>query len=539
MLEGGAAEATDRSGHTDAVTGERQYSAAAFAGLARGARPKVSHLVAVQLRDMILTGELAANQRLPPESELATAFSVSKETLREALRILESQSLLEIRRGRGGGPVVRRPGIDAVSRHIALHLQRRQVTLTQLAEARAIFETPAAEQFATRATPIELAELVVRHDTEKARVSEPLAFAAAVAAFDQSVTELSGNRTLGVLAGAFREIHAGQVFQNVAAAESARSDDFPRGVVGSHAAFIDAAQRRDGGLANRVWHDYLLTTDSLAGDGNRRPALIDITPLWRAQLGSATGHGPHRRAAALVDEIRARIADGTLAEGTRLPALPELAIEFDVSRPTLREALRVLEMERLIDLPAGERGGAKVLTPSTLAAARLVGIALEGRGVTFADFYRAHRMIEPQIRRLAVERMRPSAVVALRHIEHELAASVGDSGAFVEAWHRSEVIVLSEIRNPAIALIGEITGLVAVEVERISTTDRGSRQWWDDLAVHALRFLREYLDAAEAGDGVRAGQVWTEYLAVNTPFFEGSEIADRPLTGLVDGGTLA
>lgn len=517
----------------------RQDSGSAFAGLTRRTPPKVSHLIAVDLRHMILTGELAADQRLPPEAELAAAFSVSKETLREALRILESQSLLEIRLGRGGGPVVRRPGIDALSRYVALLLQLRRTTLAQLEEARALVEPPAAEQFALRATDADLEQLVALHDTERASADDPLAFAAAVAAFDQSVTELSGNRSLSVISGAFREIHAGQVFQLIANVDVARADRFAQRVIVSHSAFLDSARRRDGDLATRVWIDYLFTTNALAVTRDRRRTLIDVTPLWRAQVGSATGHGSKRRAAAVANEIRARIADGRLAEGARLPPLPELAGEFGVSRPILREALRVLEMERLLDLAAGDRGGARVLTPSTLAAARLAGIALEGRGVTFADFYRATRLVEPPIRQLAVERMGTRAVTALRRIEHELEASVGDSAAFIDAWQRGDAVVFSQVRNPAITVIGEVTRWVADEVERIASADVGARGWLDELFHYSLMFFHDLVDAAEARDGVRARRIWGEYLDINAPYFERSEIADRPLTGLVDGGALA
>ena len=72
-------------------------------------RPKAHERVANILRDRIVTGELAAGDRLPPEDELTTQFGIARTTLREALRVLESQGLLLIRRGRGGGPVVTHP----------------------------------------------------------------------------------------------------------------------------------------------------------------------------------------------------------------------------------------------------------------------------------------------------------------------------------------------------------------------------------------------------------------------------------------------
>jgi DNA-binding FadR family transcriptional regulator len=62
--------------------------------------------VADQLRDLITRGDLAVGQRLPSETELAPLFGVSKSTIREALRILVTDGLVETRRGATGGTFV-------------------------------------------------------------------------------------------------------------------------------------------------------------------------------------------------------------------------------------------------------------------------------------------------------------------------------------------------------------------------------------------------------------------------------------------------
>lgn len=60
----------------------------------------------------------------------------------------------------------------------------------------------------------------------------------------------------------------------------------------------------------------------------------------------------------VVEQIRASIITGTLPVGERLPSERELAEMFGVSRPTLREALRVLEAVGLLDIRLGAQGGA-------------------------------------------------------------------------------------------------------------------------------------------------------------------------------------
>src|SRR6476661_7873987 len=71
--------------------------------------PKMAELVAAQLRRKIVRGELAEGEALPAESALMAEFAVSRPTLREAFRVLESESLISIRRGARGGARVQLP----------------------------------------------------------------------------------------------------------------------------------------------------------------------------------------------------------------------------------------------------------------------------------------------------------------------------------------------------------------------------------------------------------------------------------------------
>ena len=84
------------------------------------------------------------------------------------LRILESQQLLEVKRGRGGGAVVRRPGLQAVGRYVALLLQLRRTTLAHLEEARSVIEPSAAQQVAVLDGTDHLDALQALYETERA-----------------------------------------------------------------------------------------------------------------------------------------------------------------------------------------------------------------------------------------------------------------------------------------------------------------------------------------------------------------------------------
>ena len=90
--------------------------------------------------------------------------------------------------------------------------------------------------------------------------------------------------------------------------------------------------------------------------------------------------------------LRRRIVRGELRAGETLPAESQLMEQFGVSRPTLREAFRILEAETLISVRRGSRGGARVVAPDTSVAARYVGLLLQMQGATINDVYEA-RMI--------------------------------------------------------------------------------------------------------------------------------------------------
>lgn len=115
---------------------------------------KAYEQVADQLRDLIMSGELAPGERLPNEALLAREFGVSRATVREALRVLAAQNLLRTAKGAGGGSYVTLPTVDHISEflrsNIGLLTESRDLTLDELVEARLLLEVPAARLAARR-----------------------------------------------------------------------------------------------------------------------------------------------------------------------------------------------------------------------------------------------------------------------------------------------------------------------------------------------------------------------------------------------------
>jgi DNA-binding FadR family transcriptional regulator len=97
------------------------------------------------------------------------------------------------------------------------------------------------------------------------------------------------------------------------------------------------------------------------------------------------------------DQIRAQIVRGELKEGGFLPPEHVLMETLGISRPTLREAYRILEAEGLISVVRGSHTGAKVHKPSVDLVSRYAGYVLESQGMTVADLYQARLAIEPTV----------------------------------------------------------------------------------------------------------------------------------------------
>ena len=121
--------------------------------------PKASDVLADELRERILRGEFPEGTALPPERELVAQTRMSRTTVREALRILEVQGLVQIRTGRAGGAYVQRPGDESIASTVSLLIRGRQVRMAALLETREAVEPACAQLAAKYRTDEDLAAL--------------------------------------------------------------------------------------------------------------------------------------------------------------------------------------------------------------------------------------------------------------------------------------------------------------------------------------------------------------------------------------------
>ncbi|HLK16425.1 MAG TPA: GntR family transcriptional regulator, partial [Fimbriimonadaceae bacterium] len=151
---------------------------------ADGSSAKVSDVLAREIRNLILGKRLQANTPLPSESEWIAQTGYSRATVREALRLLESDGLISIKRGPGGGIRVSHPDVGHATRTLGIMLALSNATLRDLFEVRKLLEAKAAEVAATAATAEQREKLL--------EVSEAKSFETEVD-FHRLLAECTGN----------------------------------------------------------------------------------------------------------------------------------------------------------------------------------------------------------------------------------------------------------------------------------------------------------------------------------------------------------
>lgn len=236
--------------------------------------PKASEIVTQSLRKMIVEGELKDGDFLPFETELMEHFGVSRPTLREAVRVLEAERLVEIRRGSRTGARVRVPGPEIVARPAALLLELSGATLSDVMAARVGVEPVAARYFAENGTQ--------RSRKEFRRVVDAIPkaweagqLAAASAQLHLRMVELSGNVTLAIIAGMLHEIserHTKKAFSEARALEKDQVDKLMR----SYWKLADLIEAQNSEGAELHWRKHMENAAPELLRGQERTKVRDI-----------------------------------------------------------------------------------------------------------------------------------------------------------------------------------------------------------------------------------------------------------------------
>jgi DNA-binding FadR family transcriptional regulator len=219
--------------------------------------------------------------------------------------------------------------------------------------------------------------------------------------------------------------------------------------------------------------------------------------------------------ARLADRLRAEIATGRYRPGAFLPPESALMEQYGVGRPSMREALRILESDGLVRVLRGANGGAEVLPVNGRAIAHRAGLYLQLKGADLADVRVARDLIDPGAVRLAAEHHTPADVERLRSCI-ERVRECREGAAFGEIAADFVEDLLTASGNHTLALFAlVIDRLLRQEFHRI--IDENDR--WSD-GTRAAWFASEWtavVDRIDAGDAEGAVEAWAAHRQRTVP----------------------
>ena len=196
----------------------------------------------------------------------------------------------------------------------------------------------------------------------------------------------------------------------------------------------------------------------------------------------------------LANELRERILSGEYPEGTPLPPERELVVQTHMSRTTVREALRILEVQGLIRIKAGRTGGAFVQRPGEESVARSLELLIRGRHIRLASVHETRTAIEPFCARLAAVHRTAGDLRRLDAANDAIVAADADLDGFLQAnvdWH---IAVATAGHNEI------LTGIMMALSRAIYTTTNNKEFVDDEVRSIAARAHRSVTRAIRERD---------------------------------------
>lgn len=241
--------------------------------------PKAGEMIAAHLRRQIVSGELQEGDALPSEANLMEQFGVSRPTLREAIRILESERIIRVKRGARGGAYVLVPDSAAAGQYAGTLLQYRGTTLADLHGARAQLESACVGVLARKRTAADLRELDKSLATGGELMNDPVAYGVRhELQFHRQLVDLAGNQTMAVLLDmlfSIVEVH-NRTYLNTHPVDD-RAKSAIRAAQRSHVKVVDLIRDKAADEAVAFWRKHLTQIgEYLISDPDE--AVLDVLP---------------------------------------------------------------------------------------------------------------------------------------------------------------------------------------------------------------------------------------------------------------------
>ena len=212
---------------------------------------KASELVAEDIANHIIVEAIPEGTLLAGEKEMIESYNVGRNTVREALRLLEARGVVKIKTGPRGGPIVRRPRHDDMSESLSLILQFANSSLADVLEAREALEPLLTQLAAKKINEDQLAALDATIDAMRENIGDHNSFLDENRKFHNIIADASGSIVLRVFVDTLVALAGG-------GAVKIRHSERRRGaVIDAHQHIIEALRKHDGEAAAASMQTHL------------------------------------------------------------------------------------------------------------------------------------------------------------------------------------------------------------------------------------------------------------------------------------------
>ena len=231
---------------------------------------------------------------------------------------------------------------------------------------------------------------------------------------------------------------------------------------------------------------------------SRQPSTLAIKQLKRSDL--------------VAEEIKRLITDRNLKPGDRMPRESELQVQFEVSKGTIREALKSLEVQGLITISTGPSGGGTIAEVPLTRTLQFMQNYLFFKEVSIDDIYKVRMALEPELAAGAVPHLTEADFDAL---EHSIACCDPNQGHEDLVSQRRDDMNFHDLLaaanpNPFLRFTCELINEMLRELTVFGnrTPQAESRRFGERNTA----FHREILQAARARDADRVRQRMVEHM---------------------------
>ena len=213
---------------------------------------------------------------------------------------------------------------------------------------------------------------------------------------------------------------------------------------------------------------------------------------------------PKSKAEYVAQRLLDRIVTANMGPGSTFGTEADLLAQFDVSRPTLRESLRILEAQGVLALKPGPKGGIIVTRPGTDILAHGLSVYLRMHEVPFIAVLKAREVIEPALAAEAAEHGTAADFEAMQASIDRM-KGIGDQAGFIEENRVFHSLVAKASGNLVMEIFWSTISIVAAGEEHGISYTTGNQKRVAD-AHQAI------LDAMRSGDGGKASALMNEHV---------------------------